>query len=170
MKQAMRGFTFVEVILYIGLFLLLGTALFAFAWDTIRLTEESHAGRLMTTEGRLSLELMKYHLRRANGIEVDQSVFGDTQGVLVLDQPGVSDTLTLYVNDGILSMQVSGEEPQTLHSQDIRTTGLVFDRMYDGAHDVEYIHIVLTLEMATQTISTTEMVLQTGVSIRNHAL
>jgi hypothetical protein len=162
----------VEVILYIGLFLLLGTALFTFAWDTIRLTQVSNAERLMTTEGRLSLELMKYHLRRAHGVVTDQSVFGDTQGVLVLDQPGVSDTLTFSVNDGILTLQVSGEEPQALHSEDIRTRGLVFEHMQDSAHDVEYIRVAITLEMTTlaPTFSTTEMVLQTGVSIRNHAL
>lgn len=172
MKKPLRGFTFVEVILYIGLFALLGTALFTFAWDMLRLSHEGNTERLVTEEARFALERMKYSIRGATGIDGDNSIFESADGKLVLDLPGTSDTVTFERESGQLTMQVSGQDKVALHSQDLRVTTLRFERFTGSDQSPEYIDIQATFETAVTAPSeyVSTLTVETGASLRNLGL
>lgn len=172
MKKRLRGFTFIEVILYIGLFSLLGTALLTFAWDILKLSHEGNTERLVTEGGRFVVERMKYSMRQAAGVDTETSVFESADGRLVLDQFGSSNTLTFELQNGKVVMQESGQDAIVLQPQNTQTTALLFERSSSPDQSVEYMTVTLTLETLLQApleyaSSTT---FETGVVIRNLGL
>ena len=169
MKKRARGFTLIEVILYIGLFSLLGTALFTFAWDVIGVTEQGRTDRLLTEEARFAAERIKTSIRSAAGIDVENSVWDSTDGRLVLEVFGSSDTITFERQNERLIMQVSGQDPVFLQSADTRNTTLLFERSHAVSAAAEYVDLTLTTEMV-QTASplyASALTLQIGAALRN---
>lgn len=172
MKKKLHGFTFIEVILYIGLFSLLGTALLTFTWDIFKLSEEGNTERLVTEGGRFVMERMKYDIRGAAGIDTEASVFDSPDGKLVLDELGSSNTLTFELQNGQVVMQESGQEAIVLQPRDTHATALLFKRFPSPDHSVEYITITLTFETLLQAPIeyASSLTFETGAVIRNLGL
>lgn len=172
MKKKLHGFTFIEVILYIGLFSLLGTALLTFTWDIFKLSEEGNTERLVTEGGRFVMERMKYDIRGAAGVDTEASVFDSANGKLVLEKLGSSDTVTFELQNGQVVMQESGQEAVVLQPRNTYATALLFERFSPPDHSVEYITITLTFETILQAPIeyASSLTLETGAVIRNLGL
>ncbi|MFZ3032136.1 MAG: prepilin-type N-terminal cleavage/methylation domain-containing protein [Candidatus Moraniibacteriota bacterium] len=171
MKKRLRGFTFIEVILYLALFSFLGTALFEFTWDTLELREQGSTERALTEEARFATERIKYLIRNSS-VDVASSVWDSVDGKLVLDVLGSSDTITIERQNERVVMQVSGQDVVVLQSQDSRSTTLLFERAYSADESAQYVDMTLTLEtlLTAPPEYTTSLTLQTGIFVRNFGL
>ena len=172
MKKTLRGFTFIEVLLYIGLFSLLGTAMLTFAWDIIELSERGKTERLITEEGRLALVRIESLIRDSAGVDESASTWDDADGILVLNEFGSSDTVTLYRQNGQIMMRQSGHDPIALQSRNVQVSSLFFRNFSSADKSGMYIDIAVTVE----TLPTlphqysSSLTLQTGVTSRNLGL
>ena len=172
MKKNVRAFTFIEVIVYIGLFSLLGTALFSFAWDMIVLKEKSYTQQTITEEARLSLEYMKFQIRNSAGIDEANSSWDNNNGKLVVEIFGSSDTVTFEKENGGIIMRRSGRDSVRMHSRDFQARDLIFESYRDRAGKVSSVGIQVTLETPENISQEYRAVfsLKTSVSLRNHSL
>lgn len=168
----MRGFTFIEVLLYIGLFSLLGTALFVFSWDIIDLSEKSHTEQSLVEEARFSLEKMKSVLRNSTGIDEENSVFDSVDGKLIVHIRGSSDTITFENENDRVVMRQSGDTSIALHSGAFRVRELIFEKYKALGQPASFVSITLTLETRENASAqyTAETSLKTGVYLRNFGL
>lgn len=145
MKKNVRAFTFIEVIIYIGLFSLLGMVLFRFAWDTITLKEKSDTEQAIVEETRLSLEYIKFQLRNSAGIDEGNSSWETDNGKLVVEVLGGSDTLTFEKEGGGIIMRKSGENSVPIHSSRFQARELFFEPYRDTDGTVSSVSIRITL-------------------------
>ncbi len=161
-----------EVLIYIGLFSFVGTALFSFAWDVITLAEKGRANRVITEESRLMTERMKFLVRSATGVDEEQSVWNDPEGRLVLRFMGTSDTVVLERKNDVILLQRNSEEPIALHSSDVVATALSFERPVADGAPVSYVTFRSTLASGAGLPSeyTVHFTLATGAFLRNFGL
>ncbi len=171
MRKA-RGFTFVEVILYLGLFSLLGMALFTFAWDSLELARKSHTERAVAAEARFVVERIKFILRNGTGVNEEESVWDDPEGRLVVGIIDTGDTMTLESENGHIVLRQSNRDTVTLHDEDFigELSNIERYRLSDGR--VGFIGYTVTLRTppGSSVEYTTEFQIQTGVMIRNLGL
>lgn len=170
-KKHARGFTFIEVILYLALFSFLGTALFEFTWDTLKLREQGGTERALTEEARFATERIKYLIRNSS-VDTTSSVWDSADGKLVLDVLGSSDTVTIERQNEQVIMQVSGQDAVVLQSQNSRATTLLFEQVHSSDESAQYVDMTLTIEtLATAPPEyATSLTLQTGIFVRNFGL
>ena len=169
--RRLRGFSFVEVILYLALFSLLGTALFEFSWDVLILREKGRTERFLVEEARFMTERIKY-LTRNSSVDVANSVWDNADGKLVLDVLGSSDAVTIELVNERVVVQVTGSDPMLLQTQGSRTTALTFSRLHSSDESAQYVDVVLSVEtLATAPPEyASDITLTTGMFIRNFGL
>lgn len=147
-RKILRGFTFFEVILYLGLFAALAPALFQFFWNVLDLGNKDYASRRVFSDARLATERIDYFIRNAESIDTDNSVFDNANGKLVLNKFGGSGTLTLAIEDNKIMVAETGQPAAALNGPDSRVTGFTLTRYGDRATASEYVDFTLTLQSA----------------------
>ena len=172
MRKTLRGFSFVEVILYLGLFSVMATALFAFSWNVLDLGVKDRASRQVFSGARFITERINYFIRNASGIDADASVFNNADGKLVLKVLGSSDTVTITLQNGNVVLIETGQPATVLNGSDTKAGSLTFLNYGSPADGSEYIDFALTLESVkndTEARSPYQATttLQSGAFIRN---
>lgn len=174
MTKTLRGFTFFEVIIYLGLFSLMATALFQFALNIFDLEVKDRTSRRVFSDARFISERINYFIRNAGGIDENASVFEDANGKLTLNVIGSGDTTTIEIQNGKVVLKESGEEDVNLNSADTQITNLMFTKYGAEADGSEYIDFTLTLESVgnntTRSPYQSETEIQSGTYIRNSGL
>lgn len=172
MKRTLRGFTFIEVLLYIGILSILGTALFTFAWDTLELSQKSRSDEKVLEESQFILEKITFLLRGAQGVNEAESVWDDANGKLVMNLLGTSDTLTIEQQNRQLTLQRTNEDPVAFHASDFQTSRILFERYRKTDSSISSVGITLTLETRSGMGNeyTTLATLSTAVFLRNLGL
>lgn len=170
----LRGFTFFEVILYLGIFSLMATALLNFSWDMIDLGTKDRTYRGVVSDGRFVSERLENIMRSSAGIDADASVFDDANGRLVLLRLETSDTVTIDLQDGRVTLTETGRSPVALHSAETRAASLVFQKYGLADDGSEYAGFMLTLESAgygtTRAPYDATTTIRSGAFIRNNGL
>src|SRR3990167_10720956 len=93
-----RGFTFIEIILYVSIVSIILVALVPFAWNVIGGSVKSSAEQEVNSQARFISERIKYEVRNADGIN---SVAAAS---ISLDPPGTSNDPTIIdLSGGILA-------------------------------------------------------------------
>lgn len=171
--KTLRGFTFFEVIIYLGLFSLLATALFQFAWNVFDLEMKDRTSRRVFSDARFVSERVNYFIRNAGGVDAGASVFENTNGKLVLNVLDSSDTITIEIQNGNVVLAETGQAAVNLNSNDTKATGLTFTRYGSEAEGSEYIDFTLALESEQNDTARSpyqsETEIQSGAYIRNSA-
>lgn len=174
MKKTLRGFSFFEVILYVGLFALMATALFQFSWNVFDIGTKERTGRRLFSDARFVTERINFFIRNASGIDATTSVWNDPNGKLVLNQLGSSDTVTIEVGNGEIILTESGQGPVTLHGSDTQVVGLTFLSYGSRDDGSEYVGFTLSLESVKNNSADSPYqattIIQSGAFIRNSGL
>lgn len=138
MQKTARGFTLIETILYIGLFVLMAGAVLNFVWNTLDLSGKDRSARAAYAEARLVSMRLNGLIREASGIDAAESVFDDPNGKLVLEQLGTSDTLTIDLQGSRVMLTETGQSAVPLQSSQTETTSLTFTQAGTEADQSEY--------------------------------
>ncbi len=175
MRRTRSGFSFFETILYLALFSLLAVTLFRFSFDAFGLGIKDRISRHVFSDARFVAIRMHSILRNASGIDTGESVWNDPDGRVVLEQVGSSDTATISVESGRVTLTESGHPGVALHSFESKVRELTFQRYGSREDGSEYVGFVLELESAgNDTTAPTEYgaitTLRGGAFIRNSGI
>lgn len=171
----LKGFTLFEVLIYLGIFFFMAGALLSFSWDVLDLGNKDRIGRHVFSDARFVTERLKSLIRESSGADISASVWNDANGKLVLEKLGSSDTVTIELQDGIVTLIESGQPSVRLHSTDTRVTELRFVRYGSQTESSEYIDFTLGCESAQKSMDTRSLydattTIQSGVAMRNSGL
>lgn len=125
-----KGFTLVETIIYITIFVLLSILVVNMIITIIKSAAMGYVSRNINTSAEAGIERMIREIRRANDIEVAESYFGVNPGVLKLDTTewgsDATTTIKFQLENGILKVSEGGGALQALTSTDVNISSLIF--------------------------------------------
>lgn len=148
-QQQKKGFTFIEMLLYMGIVSFILTAIVSFAWNIIYLGVKNNTQQEITTATRLVSERLKYEIRNAQAI--GPSDFGDnfatdsTKNISLLEK-SPRDVTQFFVQDGKLFIQEDGATAVALQSDTTKITNLVFTNYSSDDAATQQIGFTLTVE------------------------
>jgi prepilin-type N-terminal cleavage/methylation domain-containing protein len=141
-RKNQKGFTLIELILYIALISIFMTGAVYFAWDVIYGREKVFQQQIVEQSANIALSRIGYEIRNATDI---QSV-SDTQ--LILDNDGSFTTIELNELSGDrLQITVGGLGPYFLTPNQVRVTNSnIFENLSSTGDDSKSVGVTLTVE------------------------
>jgi len=131
-KKNKKGFALVEMMVYLAIMTVVTIAMVNVVIVVIKSNKESFIDNNIKNSALSGLERIVRETRSASNIDYGQSVFNNSNGVLVLnstDQSGNPEVIKFYINSQILKVDVSGASPSTggiLTLKGTRVTSLIF--------------------------------------------
>lgn len=148
-----KGFTLVELIIYIAIFAILITTITLFAVAFIKSTAKSRIKKEVSLGAYSAMERMIYEIKRANNVYVPTSVLDAYHGQLSLatTHEPPNDETTTYIDfyldsDNKLYIKRENQNPQLLISENLKITNLEFEHLASASESVS---INLTVEYDT---------------------
>ncbi|MBN2096830.1 thrombospondin type 3 repeat-containing protein [Candidatus Peregrinibacteria bacterium] len=134
-----QGTTFIELLLYIAVFLVLTPVLLAVSINAIRF-DKQHQGELQANiDSQFVVERMYDLIAGAKKIDTANSVLGNSEGKLTLIMPDDS-VVVIEANLADQAVDITeGGVKSSLSSDDLRLESLYFDRITDSMNDPEII-------------------------------
>ena len=151
--KASRGFSLIEMVVYIGLLTLVVTFVIALliplskSFATLRATQD------LNSVANASLERMARDIRSANTINISGSTFATSTGALSLTSG--TTTTEFYLQNGALMVRKNGSVVGSLSDRgDVTVPSLFLRRIVNGS--AEGIRIELTLRSSKGVVTKTE--------------
>lgn len=146
-KNTARGFTYIDLILYIAIVSLMLTTLVPFAWNIIEGGSKSSTQEELSSTARYVSERLLYEIRNAKGIDVSNTTFGQNianSGKFALLNFAPTNTTSLTISSGILQITQGTNQPVSLNSTNTKITNLVFTN-FSSADGITTQHVFFTL-------------------------
>lgn len=124
----MRGFTFIEAILYMAIVSIMLTALIPFAWNIVEGGSKSSVQQEVSSNARYISERIKYEIRNASGINTVSSSNISLVNSNVLLNP----TIITWTSPNVTIKQGTGATVN-LNSVDVRITSFIFTNNTSGS-------------------------------------
>lgn len=170
----LKGFTLFETLLYLGIFAILSFGLLAFTWNISDLSVKESVSRQTSSDARFVAMRLETLIREAASVDEGSSVFDDADGRLVLGQPGSSDTVTISLSGGRVTLMGTGMDPVALHASSTAVSELRFEHVGSAADGSEYVGFTLVMQSAQdgQSRASYDAVttLRSGAFLRNQDL
>lgn len=136
-----KGFTFIEIILYVSIVSIILVALVPVAWNVIGGSVKSSAQQEVFSQARLISERIKYEIRNADGVN---SVAATS---ISLDPPGTSNDPTIIdLSGGKIRIKLGVAAAVDLNSSDTSITSLTFTNYTSGDNKTKHIQFVFTID------------------------
>lgn len=126
-----KGFTLIEVLLYIAIVTVIMSAMMLFAWNVIILGAKNNSQQELYAQARIISERINFEIRNANDINIASSTFDvdlisnpSHQLSLATDAP--NNPTLFQVVSGILHIKKGVAGSTALHSNSIVVTSLIF--------------------------------------------
>lgn len=137
-----RGFTFIELILYISIVTIMLSAIIPFAWNVIGSGTKSSAEQEVFSQARYVSERIKYEIRRASGIT---SVAATS---ISLTNFSPDTTTVIDLSAGKVRINKNGTGVVNLNSDDTNVTSLVFTDYTSVDNKTKHIQFTFTIDDA----------------------
>ena len=142
------GFTLMELLLYIGLIGMLGTALLRFTVSVSNTRNKNFATQEAQAHGRTAVQLISQRIRAATGINTASSTFGVDPGILSLEMADSSKNPTiidLTADNGRLRFTEGTSTPLVVSDDTVSISDLTFTNLTSTSVR-ENVRIQLTAE------------------------
>lgn len=152
-----RGFSLVEMLLYLGILSIISSALVLTGNALMRNYIRIAATEDVMESGSVALERMTREVRFAGAIDLAHSTLNSNPGVLTLltfDASGSPTTVAFSLSGGRLMMTLGTNAPTPLTKTGITVTNLQFTRAVSA--QTEGVGIALTLERISNAGTTTK--------------
>lgn len=171
-----KGFTFIEMLLYMGIVSFVLIAIVSFAWNIIYLGIKNNTQQEVSVAARLISERLKYEIRNAQSI--DSSDFGDNFATdasknISLSEKSPRNATRFFVQDGRLFIQEDAHDAIVLQSDTTKITNLVFTN-YSSADDLAR-HIGFTVTVVSYYPNAGDkqeyqgsVTIESGAEVRSH--
>lgn len=140
-----KGFTLIELILYIALVSIFITGAIFFAWDVVYGREKAFQQQIVEQNTRSALARVAYEIRHAEDI---QSVPADQ---IVLDNDG--STTTIALSEGTVQITTGDAGPYDLTSNQVEVTALSFTDLSSSDENSKDINVSITVRQTQAAVS-----------------
>ena len=144
-QTSQKGFTLVELILYIALVSIFITGAIMFSWDIVYGREKSFQQQIVEQESRTIMARIAYEINRASAINALSSSS-------ITLETGVNDTIITLDGD-VIKITSNGAGPYNLSSNQASVTELSFSDMSSTDHNAKNILVQLQVDQAASTNS-----------------
>lgn len=151
-KKYKRGFTLIEVLIYLFLLVILLAAIVNSTLLLAKNYRNVKAVRTIENSAISSMDRMVREIRNANGINGAQTNYGVNAGSLMLDttnSSGANITLRFYLAGGKVMLDRNGSVVGPLTSSDANVSSLIFRHIATSTS--EAVKIEMTIESGTST-------------------
>ncbi|RJQ13906.1 type II secretion system protein [Candidatus Parcubacteria bacterium] len=151
MPKFRKGFSLLEMILYVAIVAIIGTLLVNFIFGLFQGFNKVRAKREVLTNTRLAMERMLADIRSAHSVYTPTSIFGSSFGQLSMETklnlPADENRtyFDYYVSSSRLYLRRDGGSPLAITSEAVRVTDLVFQYLKNGTSNAESVQIKLTI-------------------------
>ena len=170
----LKGFTLFEVLLYLGIFSIMSFGLLMFNWNISDLGVKEHVSRQVSSDARFVASRLETLIRESASVDEGASVFDDVDGRLVLGQPGSSDTVTISVVGGRVTLMGTSIDPVAFHSSATEVSELRFEHRGTASDGSEYVGFVLSIRSVqsghTRAPYNASSTVRSGAFLRNQNL
>ena len=176
LKLSSKGFTFIELILYVAVVTIVVTALIPFAWNVIQGGVKSNTEQEVFSGGRFISERLKLEIRNALDINTASSNFDvnladNPSYQLSLKAPSPNDPTIITISGNKVMIKQGTAAAVSLTPNDVKVTNLTLTD-YSSA-DNKTKHIGLTLTVSANYPSTRQefqetINLHTSAELRNN--
>jgi hypothetical protein len=132
-----KGFTLLEILIYLGLMMIIVGILFSYGWNILSIRVKSAVQRETLRSAMLAGERLKRELRSAVQIDQEHSVFGSVPGKIVFTTP--SENITIESDADRISIQRGGDNPEFLMNDAARAREFQLDESVSGDGTVNYV-------------------------------
>ncbi len=140
--SSQKGFTFIELILYITISTMVMTALIVFAWNIIGSGAKSSIQQEVFSQARYVSERIKYEIRNASGI----TIVNPTSISLINFPPDTSTVISLV--GGKVQISKNGGTAVNLNATDTNISSLTFTNYTSVGNISEHIGYEFIIEDA----------------------
>jgi prepilin-type N-terminal cleavage/methylation domain-containing protein len=142
MKISNKGFTLIELILYVTIVTIMLSALVPFAWNIVGGSAKSSAQQEVSSQARLVSERIKYEIRNANSINSPAASASAT--ILNINSP----TATIIdLTAGKVRISTNGGTSyDNLNSADTVVSNLTFTSYTSGDNKTKHIQFIFTID------------------------
>src|SRR3989344_2381519 len=131
-----RGFTFIEIILYVSIVSIILVALVPFAWNVIGGSVKSSAEQEVNSQARFISERIKY-----------EGINSVAAASISLDPPGTSNDPTIIdLSGGRIRIKLGAASDVDLNSTDTNITSLIFTNYTSGDNKTKHIQFVFVID------------------------
>lgn len=152
-SQFKRGFTLLELVLYVGIVSIVLTSLVTYAWNVVGIGEKSATQQEIYSLARYLSERIKYEIRSANDINFGSSNFGinlaQTPGAkLSLAKSAPNDPTEIDVAGGLVRIRRGSAVPTPvpLNSADTNVTDLTFTNYTSSDNKTKHVGFTLVVQ------------------------
>lgn len=139
-----RGFTFIELILYVSILTIMLSVIIPFAWDVIGGSIKSSAQQEVNTQARYLSERIKYEIRNALNV----NVLGNSLIILSTSNPATNPTYIFRTGNNLLIMQGNGSSQIMLHSANTKLSYWNVNNYSSADGKTKNVQFTFTLETA----------------------
>jgi len=139
-----KGFTLIELLIYLGIFVVLITAITLFAIVFIKAIHKSQIKNEVAFGAFSAMKAMLFEIKMARSVYNPSSVFNSHPGQLSLatsENPPNNETLTyvdIYVDgDNRLYLKKENQQPQVLISENLRVANLDFGYLASSSESIK---------------------------------
>lgn len=153
-QQGKRGFSILEMILYVGIISMVMVTVVSLAISLLNLRVKERAmASIQSNEARI-LGRLEDAARHATALNIGTSVFSADPGTISFDMAdvGVDPTIfSLTADDGALQVQEAGGAVVTLTTDDISVTNFTVTNL-TTAEDVGILRVEMTLQVGSASL------------------
>jgi len=142
-----RGFTLIELIVYIAIISTVLLAFVTFALQLAKVRAKASVIGEVEYNARLIQERLNEAIRHAEGVNTGASTFGSDPGVLSLDMVDVAEDATIFnltSDDGNFQVEAGGGEATPITTNGVSITNLIFTN-YTSSEDVGVVGVQFTV-------------------------
>lgn len=135
-KNKTRGFSLIEIVVYVSLFSTLSVVVMSSLFSTIKAFNELRISRDINDSSVIIMERLTRDIKSATTIDLTNSTFGATPGRLTLNTRNASGTAMIveyYVAASQLRVNENGIDIGSLMSVKTKVDGLVFYQINQGS-------------------------------------
>lgn len=160
-KNGTNGFTLLEMVVYVAILSLTLVSVIVAISGVMRAYGNTQAQTRIGRAAAFSLSRMTHEVRLADAANVPQSSFGSHPGALALSSSAPARTVRFYVENGTLKFDENGAYAGDLTPEHVFVNSFVVHHLQSDASDA--VRLVLTLDAATRTGTTSETFYTTAV-------
>lgn len=141
-----RGFSFIELVVYLGLLLLVMVSVFNMLSGMNRAYRYLKSSRQMQTSAVEGLDRMVREIRNAISVDVAQSTLDSSPGVLTLNTTTATSSaqvIKFFLTNGVLHVSQDSGDLGPLTLSDVTVSNLVFRHMNTGISEAVTIEMTL---------------------------
>jgi hypothetical protein len=136
-KKKLKGFTFLEVILYLAIATIVVGIFFAFGWNIVIARVKSATCRETHQGAILVAERLKRELRMSESIDRGESVFGEVPGKIVFDTP--AGPVTIESVDDRVRIKRGSSDPVYLSGDNMKIRNFLLEDSKNSEDETTYV-------------------------------